>query len=150
MAQIWGWSAGRSIPPTAPSRAARWMRRRRSSRAPTNAAGASPIATPMRWRCRRTTRGSSARPRCSSTTGTRKVHDFGPGRHPGEFVFVPASPDAAEDEGYLIGPVVDLPGETTDLVILDARSFTGPPIASVRLPHHVPPGFHGNWLPSAA
>ncbi len=78
--------------------------------------------------------------------GTRETHDFGAGRHPGEFVFVPASPDAAEDEGWLIGLVIDLPNETTDLVILDARHFAGAPVASVRIPHRVPPGFHGNWI----
>jgi len=78
--------------------------------------------------------------------GTRQVHEFGEGRHPGEFVFVPAAPDAGEDEGWLIGLVIDLPHETTDLVILDARDFEGEPVASVRLPHRVPPGFHGNWI----
>ena len=78
--------------------------------------------------------------------GTRETHDFGPGRHPGEFVFVPASADAAEDEGWLIGLVIDLPNETTDLVILDAGNFEGVPVASIRIPHRVPPGFHGNWI----
>jgi len=78
--------------------------------------------------------------------GTRQTHDFGAGRHPGEFVFVPASPEAGEDEGWLIGLVIDLPHETTDLVILDARDFEGAPVASIRLPHRVPPGFHGNWI----
>ncbi|MGH6616067.1 carotenoid oxygenase family protein [Sphingomonas sp.] len=79
-------------------------------------------------------------------TGGREVHDFGEGRYPGEFVFVPASDDAGEDEGWVIGLVVDLPHQTTDLVILDARSFAGEPVASIHLPHRVPPGFHGNWL----
>ena len=78
--------------------------------------------------------------------GTRAEHDFGIGRYPGEFVFVPARDDAAEDEGWLIGLVVDLPHETTDLVILDAQRFAGDPVASVRIPHRVPPGFHGNWV----
>lgn len=80
-------------------------------------------------------------------TNAREVHDFGVGRYPGEFVFVPAHEDAAEDEGWLVGLVVDLPHETTDLVILDARAFEAEPVASVRIPHRVPPGFHGNWLP---
>jgi carotenoid cleavage dioxygenase len=80
--------------------------------------------------------------------GARQVHDFGPGRHPGEFVFVPASADSAEDEGWLIGFVVDAEHETTDLVILDARAFEGEPVAAVHLPHRVPPGFHGNWVPN--
>ena len=79
-------------------------------------------------------------------TGARETHDFGPGRHPGEFVFVPAHDGAGEDEGWLIGLVVDLPNETTDLVILDARDFAGTPQASIRIPHRVPPGFHGNWV----
>ena len=81
--------------------------------------------------------------------GTRQVHDFGEGRYPGEFVFVPAHASAGEDEGWLIGLVVDYPGETTDLVILDARNFEGEPQASIRIPHRVPPGFHGNWVASS-
>ncbi|WP_319951545.1 8'-apo-carotenoid 13,14-cleaving dioxygenase [Sphingomonas caeni] len=79
--------------------------------------------------------------------GTRAIHDFGPGHFPGEFVFVPAHADAAEDEGWLIGLVVNYPGETTDLVILDAQRFEEEPVAKVRIPHRVPPGFHGNWAP---
>jgi len=81
-------------------------------------------------------------------TGARQIHEFGTGRFPGEFVFVPAHADAAEDEGWLIGLVIDLPGETTDLAILDAQDFEGAPVASIRLPHRVPPGFHGNWVPA--
>jgi carotenoid cleavage dioxygenase len=77
---------------------------------------------------------------------TRQVHDFGPQRFPGEFVFVPRTGTAAEDEGWLIGLVVNMEDETTDLVILDAQNFTAPPQASIRLPHRVPPGFHGNWI----
>ncbi len=80
--------------------------------------------------------------------GGRQVHDFGDQRHPGEFVFVPAGPDAAEDEGWMIGLVIDMANDTTDLVILDAQAFEAPPVASVRIPHRAPPGFHGNWLPN--
>jgi carotenoid cleavage dioxygenase len=82
-------------------------------------------------------------------TGTRQLHQLGAGRMPGEFVFVPAHADAAEDEGWLIGLVIDTAAETTDLVILDARAFESAPVASIRIPHRVPPGFHGNWLPTA-
>lgn len=83
-------------------------------------------------------------------TGTRQVHDFGPGHHPGEFVFIPAAADSAEGEGWLMGLVVDRAAEATDLVILDASRVAAPPVASVRLPHRVPPGFHGNWIAGAA
>lgn len=84
------------------------------------------------------------------SAGGRKVHDFGASRHPGEFVFVPARDDADEDEGWLIGFVIDEPSDTTELVILDAQQFEGAPVATVRLPHRVPPGFHGNWIKRGA
>jgi carotenoid cleavage dioxygenase len=81
-------------------------------------------------------------------TGTRQVHDFGPGRVPGEFVFV-AKPNAkAEDDGWLMGYVIDTTNETTDLVILDAVNFEGAPQAAITIPHRIPPGFHGNWMPA--
>jgi len=83
-------------------------------------------------------------------TGARQVHDFGTGRHPGEFVFVPAAPDAAEDEGWMVGLVIDREAEVTDLVIIDAQAFERPPVATIRIPHRIPPGFHGNWLPRGA
>ncbi len=81
-------------------------------------------------------------------TGGRMVHDFGEGHLPGEFVFVPAAPNAAEDEGWLVGLVIDTAAEATDLTILDARAFEAAPVATVRLPHRIPPGFHGNWFPA--
>ena len=77
---------------------------------------------------------------------TRQVHDFGPKRYPGEFVFVPAHVDAAEDEGWLIGLVIDMNDETTELVILNADDFEGEAQARVKIPHRIPPGFHGNWV----
>ena len=80
-------------------------------------------------------------------TGTRQVHDFGPDRIPGEFVFVPRADDAPEGDGWVMGYVIDTANETTDLVILDAADIAKPPVASVHIPHRVPPGFHGNWLP---
>ena len=80
-------------------------------------------------------------------TGARLVHEFGDTHLPGEFVFVPRSADAAEDGGWLLGFVIHAAEETTDLVVLDAEDFEAPPVASIRLPHRIPPGFHGNWFP---
>ena len=80
-------------------------------------------------------------------TGARQVHDFGPDRIPGEFVFVPRAHDAPEGDGWVMGYVIDAANDTTDLVILDAADIAKPPVASVHIPHRVPPGFHGNWLP---
>ena len=80
-------------------------------------------------------------------TGAREKHEFGANRYPGEFVFVPKHANSAEDEGWLMGYVINMGNQTTDLVILNANDFTGPPQAVVTLPHRVPPGFHGNWVP---
>ena len=79
-------------------------------------------------------------------TGEREVHEFGDGHLPGEFVFVPDGAD--EDSGWLMGTVLNVDAGTTDLVILDARRFEDAPVATVHLPHPIPPGFHGNWFPS--
>jgi carotenoid cleavage dioxygenase len=76
----------------------------------------------------------------------RIVHDFGESNLPGEFVFIPRAPRAAEDEGWLMGLVIDKTHETTALIILDAHDFAAPPVAEIMLPHRVPPGFHGNWV----
>ncbi|QLC23970.1 carotenoid oxygenase [Parasphingopyxis algicola] len=80
-------------------------------------------------------------------SGQRQVHDFGPKRHPGEFVFVPRGD--GEDEGWLVGLVVDMNDDSTDFVILDAANFAGDPVATIHLPHRIPPGFHGNWVSTA-
>lgn len=80
-------------------------------------------------------------------TGDREIHDFGAKRHPGEFVFVPRG--EAEDDGWLVGLVVDMNDDHTEFVILDAANFAGDPVATIHLPHRIPPGFHGNWVASA-
>jgi carotenoid cleavage dioxygenase len=80
--------------------------------------------------------------------GTRQLHRFGAGRIAGEFVFVPRSTDADEDEGWLMGLVIEADGASTALEILDARHVDSPPVATIRIPHRVPPGIHGAWLPN--
>ena len=45
--------------------------------------------------------------------------------------------------------VIDAANETTDLVILNAADMAAPPVASIHIPHRIPPGFHGNWLSDA-
>lgn len=80
----------------------------------------------------------------------RRPHEFGENRFPGEFAFIPRSPGAAEDDGWLMGFVVNLPAGRSDLVVLDARGLGGEPVAEVHLPHRVPSGFHGEWHPAGA
>ena len=74
--------------------------------------------------------------------------DPGPGRMPGEPVFVRAGDGAGEDEGWVLSVVFDATRGASDLVILDATSFGGPPVATVHLPARIPFGFHGSWIPS--
>jgi carotenoid cleavage dioxygenase-like enzyme len=78
--------------------------------------------------------------------GTVQAHDFGPDAVAGEAVFAPASAEAAEDDGYVMTFVHEPERGATDLVILAAQDFTGPPVARVHLPVRVPLGFHGSWL----
>jgi carotenoid cleavage oxygenase len=78
--------------------------------------------------------------------GRTEVRSFGPSRRAGEFVFVPAGPDAAEDEGVLMGFVHDDESGQTDLALIDATTLED--VAQVHLPVRVPYGFHGNWIPA--
>ncbi len=79
-------------------------------------------------------------------TGTREVHDFGPGRMSLEPVFVPRTADAAEDDGWLLSYVYDAGTGRSDVVILAAQDVAGDPVATVHLPARVPFGFHGSWV----
>jgi len=82
--------------------------------------------------------------------GVHAVHDFGPGRVPGEAVFVPRSAGAGEDEGWVLSYVYDAARDSSDLAILDAADFSARPVATVALPQRVPFGFHGSWLPDGS
>ncbi|HEX8893328.1 MAG TPA: carotenoid oxygenase family protein [Terriglobales bacterium] len=79
-------------------------------------------------------------------SGTVEKRDFGRSAAAGEAVFVPTSPNAKEDDGYLMAFVHDLKGGATDLIIFASQDFAGEPVARVHLPARVPLGFHGNWI----
>jgi carotenoid cleavage oxygenase len=64
-----------------------------------------------------------------------------------EFSFIPDRPDAAEDEGTLIGYVYNSDTDRSDLVLLDAGTLED--VATIHLPARVPQGFHGNWIPAS-
>jgi carotenoid cleavage dioxygenase-like enzyme len=81
--------------------------------------------------------------------GTVEAHEFGPGATAGEAVFAPASPGAAEDDGYVMAYVHDPGRGAADLVILHAQDFGGEPVARVHLPARIPLGFHGSWIADA-
>jgi carotenoid cleavage dioxygenase len=83
-------------------------------------------------------------------TGAVAVHDFGKGRKASEPVFVPARPDAAEDDGWVLSYVHDETGDGAFLAVLNAQDFAGAPAAIIPLPQRVPYGAHGSWIDAAA
>lgn len=80
-------------------------------------------------------------------TGRVEVQDQGPERFFLEPVFVPAGPDAAEDEGWVTAYLYDAGTNRSDVVVLHAQDFAGEPVATIHLPDRVPYGFHGSWVP---
>jgi carotenoid cleavage dioxygenase len=91
------------------------------------------------------TPGFSAIYKYDQQTGRQETHDFGENGC-GEAVFVPRSPTAGEDEGYLMTFVYDAANDRSEFVLLDAQNVAGEPIARVQIPRRVPYGFHGNWV----
>ena len=78
--------------------------------------------------------------------GAVNRRSLGAAKEADEFVFVPAHPDAAEDEGVLMGFVYDRGVDRSDLMILDAGTLET--VAAAHLPVRVPHGFHGSWVPA--
>jgi carotenoid cleavage dioxygenase len=80
------------------------------------------------------------------SAGTVEAHRFPRDAAVGEAVFAPSSPEAAEDDGYVMAFVHDPDRGAADLVVLAAQDFGGAPVARVHLPTRVPLGFHGSWI----
>jgi carotenoid cleavage dioxygenase len=78
-------------------------------------------------------------------TGRRREHRLPAGDATGEPVFVPRGADAPEGEGYLLAVVYRGEEKRSDVLVLDAQNVDRAPLATVKLPHRVPFGFHGNW-----
>ena len=69
--------------------------------------------------------------------------DFGPGKLPEEHLFVPSGTGSGEDEGWLLGTVLDYEQGVSGLTVFDARSLADGPLAMAWLPYPMPLGFHG-------
>ena len=82
--------------------------------------------------------------------GTTETRHFGPGNGVGEPLFVHRTPDAEEDDGYVLVLNYNQARDASAFFVLDARNVTGEPLAEIRVPHRVPYGFHGNWVPAAS
>ena len=79
------------------------------------------------------------------TSGKKQFFKLSENDAVGEPVFIPKKEDSEEGEGYLI--VTAYRGEEirSDLLILDAQNVESGPLATAKLPHRIPFGFHGNW-----
>jgi carotenoid cleavage dioxygenase len=88
----------------------------------------------------------------------RRDHDSGamerfeaaPGLALDEAIFVADPGGQGEMDGWLMCYAFDETSCTSSLLIIDARDFTGPPVAKVDLPLRIPYGFHSIWVPDTA
>jgi carotenoid cleavage dioxygenase len=77
-------------------------------------------------------------------------HDVGPGGAAMEPVFIPAGDDNGEDAGWVVSVVDDPARDASDVIVVDATDFSGPPAAVIHLRQRVPFGFHGAWISGAS
>ncbi|MFD2573827.1 carotenoid oxygenase family protein [Spirosoma soli] len=77
-------------------------------------------------------------------TGEGK-HRGDPETLPSEPIVVPKPGSTAEDDAWLVYLRFHAPSQTTDLLVADAVDLQT--VARLRLPHNIPLGFHGLWLP---
>ncbi len=76
----------------------------------------------------------------------KQVHYFGDDSLALEPIFVPAN-SLHEGHGYLLSYVYRKRENRSDLVILDAMHVEAEPVCVIQLPHRIPYGFHGCWVP---
>lgn len=79
-------------------------------------------------------------------SGRTRTFDFGPDHVMDEMVFVPRPGGEAEDDGWLIGPSINLAARATELHVLDAARIEEGPLVSWRADTAVPVSFHGIWV----
>lgn len=73
----------------------------------------------------------------------------GPGRTPGEPLFVRATDGHSDEEGWLLTVVDDANRGASDIYVLDASSLgRSQPEAVVHLPTRLPVRSHGEWVPA--
>jgi len=77
-------------------------------------------------------------------TGNSDRYDFPDGVFGSEPAFAPRDNPSTEDDGWLITFTTDFDGNS-EAHVIDARNFTAPPLARIKLPQRVPIGFHGTW-----
>ena len=56
---------------------------------------------------------------------------------------------SAEDDGWLITSVIDMPTNSSEVLVFHAQDLLGGPVAKIHIPHRHNTGFHGNWIADA-
>jgi carotenoid cleavage dioxygenase-like enzyme len=75
------------------------------------------------------------------STAPTRAHEFA-----GECVPVPRHGARGETDVWLLTLVLDAQARRSELRVLDGADLVAPPLATIRLPHAVPFGFHGTWV----
>jgi carotenoid cleavage dioxygenase-like enzyme len=83
-------------------------------------------------------------------SGQRAAYTLPAGDAVSEPVFVQRGRVAPEGDGWLLAVVWRGAEKRSDLIVLDTGGVEKGPVGTVRLPHRVPFGFHGNWVGGAA
>jgi carotenoid cleavage dioxygenase-like enzyme len=83
-------------------------------------------------------------------SGQRAAYRLAAGDGVSEPVFVQRGRAAQEGDGWLLAVVWRGAEQRSDLIVLDTGGVDKGPVGTVRLPHRVPFGFHGNWVAGAA
>jgi len=86
---------------------------------------------------------------CDTHTGALEVAAMPDNWAAGEPTFVPdVARTRDEKDGWIMSLAYDTTKDRSGLVIWDAQRLGDGPIASTWLDHHVPPAFHGSFLPA--
>ncbi|MFA5708913.1 carotenoid oxygenase family protein [Mycolicibacterium sp.] len=80
-------------------------------------------------------------------TEKETVYRFPDGFLPHEVVFAERPGATAEDDGWLLGPVLDGNANIANLSVFDARDIEAGPVYTGTLNHHLPLTFHGCYTP---
>jgi all-trans-8'-apo-beta-carotenal 15,15'-oxygenase len=76
-------------------------------------------------------------------TGKEKLYSIAPRGFTGEPIFVANSEGIREDDGWVLILTYNAARHVSELVILNGSDLS--PVATLRLPIHIPYGLHGSW-----
>jgi carotenoid cleavage dioxygenase len=60
--------------------------------------------------------------------------------------FAPADHQKAEDHGYVVAFAYNDETRNQELQVFDAQDLSQGPVARIKMPTRIPPGFHACWM----